>query len=96
MSEHSENVIEELRRIEDETKILEYISTRLREMEKQIENTLFPDRANSILSSDEIQGIVSKMAALRELIDKIEVEIGQLDSRTTEIESLKFKRQTEK
>ncbi len=30
-----------------------------------------------------------------ELIDKIEVEIGQLDSKTTEIESLKFKRQTE-
>ncbi|TFH05128.1 MAG: hypothetical protein E4H14_13385 [Candidatus Thorarchaeota archaeon] len=96
MSEHSENAIEELRRIEDETKILENISTRLREMEKQIENASFPDRVNSILGSDEIQGIVSKMAALRELIDKIEIEIGQLGSRTTEIESLKFKRQTEK
>ncbi|MGY5878817.1 MAG: hypothetical protein RTV31_01145 [Candidatus Thorarchaeota archaeon] len=94
MSEHSENAIEELRRIEDETKILEDVSKRLRQMEKQIENASSPDSTDSPLSPDEIQGIVSKMNALRELIDKIEVEIGQLDSRTTEIESLKFKRQT--
>ena len=94
MSEHSENAIEELRRIEDETKILEDVSKRLRQMKKQIENASSPGSTDSPLSPDEIQGIVSKMNALRELIDKIEVEIGQLDSRTTEIESLKFKRQT--
>ena len=95
MNEHSESTIEELRRIEDETKILEDISKRLRQMEKQIENASSPSSADSPLSTDEIQKIVSKMTALRELIDKIEVEIGQLDSQTTEIESLKFKRQTE-
>jgi hypothetical protein len=89
MSEHSEKAIEELRRIEQDTKVIEDISTRLQDMEKQIEN------AGSSLSSDEIQRIVSKMTALRILIDKIDVEIGQLDSRVSEIESLKFKRQTE-
>ena len=96
MSEHTENAIEELRRIEDETKILEDISTRLRQMETQIEKATSPVSTDSPLGPNEIQVIVSKMAALRELIDKIEVEIGKLDSRTTEIESLKFKRQTEK
>lgn len=95
MNKHSENVIEELQRIEDETKILEDISTRLRQLEKQIENVTSQGSTDSPLSPDEIQRIVSKMTVLRELIDKIEVEIGQLDSRTTEIESLKFKRQTE-
>jgi len=96
MSEHSENVIEELRRIEDETKMLEDISIRLQQMEKQIENATSTTNKDSPLSSDEIQRIVSKLATLRELIDKIEVEIGQLDSNTSEIESLKFKRQNEK
>jgi len=95
MSEHSENAIEEIRRIEKETKILEDVSNRLRQMEKQIENITSSDPASSPLSSDEIQGIVSKMAVLRELIDKIEVEIDQLDSRVSDIESLIFKRQTE-
>jgi len=95
MSEHSENAIEEIRRIETETKILEDVSNRLRQMEKQIENITSSDPASSPLSSDEIQGIVSKMAVLRELIDKIEVEIDQLDSRVSDIESLIFKRQTE-
>ena len=36
MSEHSENAIEELRRIEKETKILEDLSRRLHKLEKQI------------------------------------------------------------
>lgn len=94
MSEQSDTAIEELRRIENETKILEDISTRLREMEKQIDTVTSSDSSSSSLSSDEIQKIVSKMAALRTLIDKIDVEIGQLDSRVSEIESLKFKRRT--
>lgn len=96
MSEHSENALEELRRIEDETKILEDVSKRLRQMEKQIENATSPGSTSSPLGPNDIQRIVTKMASLRDLIDKIEVEIGQLDSGTTEIESLKFKRQTEK
>lgn len=95
VSEHSDNAIEELSRIEKETKILEDVSTRLRQMEKQIENITSSDPASSPLSSDEVQGIVSKMATLRELIDKIEVEIDQLDSRVSDIESLIFKRQTQ-
>ena len=94
MSENSEKAIEELRRIEDETKILEDISKRLRQMEKQIENAASTGSINSPLGPDDIQKIVAKMTALREVIDKIEVEIRQLDSRTAEIESLKFNRQT--
>ncbi|MHA1135536.1 MAG: hypothetical protein ACTSSE_03540 [Candidatus Thorarchaeota archaeon] len=89
MGEHSDNAIEELRRIEKDTKVLEDISTRLRKMEKQLE------KAGSSLSPDEIQQIVTKMTLLRNMIDKIEVEMSQLDSRVSEIESLKFKRRSE-
>lgn len=95
MSENSESAIEELRRIEKETKILEDISIRLKELEKQLVTTASTDNSSSQLSSDEIQKIVSKMTALRNLIDKIDVEIGQLDIRVSDIESLKFKRRTE-
>ncbi len=91
MSEHSENATEELCSIKNETKIVEDISARLRKMEKQIDKVSSSDS----MSSDEIQGIVSKMSVLRELIDKIEVKIGQLDYRVTEIETLRFKRRTE-
>jgi len=89
MSEHSDNAIEELRRIEKDTKILQDLSARLQEMDKQIET------AGTSLTPDEIQQIVGKMAALRTLIDKIEVEMGQLDTKVSDIESLKFKRQSE-
>ncbi len=96
ISEYSENATEELRSIKNEMKIIEDIFTRLRKMEKQIDNVSSSDSTGSPLGSDEIQGIVSKMSALRELIDKIEVKIGQLDSRVTEIETLRFKRRTER
>ncbi|MCK4566729.1 MAG: hypothetical protein KAU48_05400, partial [Candidatus Thorarchaeota archaeon] len=96
ISEYSENASEELRSIKNETKIIEDISARLRQMEKQIDNVSSSDSMSSPLSSDEIQGIVSKMSVLRELIDKIEVKIDQLDSRVTEIETLRFKRRTER
>ena len=96
ISEYSENASEELRSIKNETKIIEDISARLRQMEKQIDNVSSSDSMSSPLSSDEIQGIVSKMSVLRELIDKIEVKIGQLVSRVTEIETLRFKRRTER
>ena len=89
MGEHSDNALEELRRIEKDTKILEDISIRLREMDMQIETTV------TSLTPDEIQQIVGKMTALRNLIDKIEVEMGQLDSKVSDIESLKFKRRSE-
>ena len=89
MSEHSDNAIEELRRIEKDTKILQDLSARLQEMDKRIET------AGTSLTPDEIQQIVGKMAALRTLIDKIEVEMGQLDSKVSDIESLKFKRRSE-
>jgi hypothetical protein len=85
MSEHTNNAIEELRRIEKDTKILEDISARLQLMEGQLE------KAGSSLTPDEIQQIVSKMTQLRSLIEKIEVEMNQLDSRVSDIESLKFK-----
>ncbi|MGY5858749.1 MAG: hypothetical protein RTU63_05230 [Candidatus Thorarchaeota archaeon] len=88
MGEHADNTLEELRRIEEDTKVLADISTQLGKMEKHLET------AGTSLSHDEIQQIVAKMTVLRTLIDKIEVEMGQLDSRVSEIESLKFKRQS--
>jgi len=95
MSEYSENATEDLRSIKNETKIIEDVSVRLRQMENQIDNVLTSDSSRSPLNSDEIQGIISKMSILRELIDKIEVKIDQLDSRVAEIETLRFKRRTE-
>ncbi|MHA1615401.1 MAG: hypothetical protein ACTSYJ_11190 [Candidatus Thorarchaeota archaeon] len=95
MSEYSENATEDLRSIKNETKIIEDVSVRLRQMENQIDNVLTSDSSSSPLNSDEIQGIISKMSILRELIDKIEIKIDQLDSRVTEIETLRFKRRTE-
>ncbi len=96
MSESSENANEEMRSITNEMKIIEDVSVRLRQMEKQIDNVSSSDSMSSSLSPDEIQGIVSKMSVLRELIDKIEVKIDQLDNRVTEIETLRFKRRTER
>ncbi len=93
LSESSENITEELRSIKNETKIIEDISARLRQMEKQFVSS---DSVRSPLSPDEIQGIASKMSVLRELIDKIEVKIDQLDSRVTEIETLRFKHRTKR
>lgn len=96
MSVSFDNATIELRSIKNETKIIEDVSARLLQMEKQIDNTLSSDSMSSPLSADEIQGIVSKMSVLRELIDKIEVKIGQLGSRVTEIETLRFKHRTER
>lgn len=89
MGEQSDSAIEELRRIERDTRILEDISARLQKMEKQLESE------GSSLTPDEIQRIVSKMTVLRNLIDKVEVEMDQLDSRVSEIESLNFKHRSE-
>ena len=96
ISADSENASEELRSIMDETIIIEDISARLKKMKKQIDNASSSDTTSTPLGSDEIQGIVSMMSVLRELIDKIEVTIGQLDSRVTKIETLRFKRRTER
>lgn len=95
MSENSESAIEELRRIEKETKILEDMSIRLKELEKQLETITSSGHSSSELSSSEIQKIVSKLTTLRTLMDKIDIEMKQLDTRVSDIESLKFKRRTE-
>ena len=83
----------EIKQIESETKILSDISNRLKTLEKQLDSA--SDSSTLIHDADEIQILVSKMTTLRDLIDRIEVEISNLDSRATDIESLKFKRQTQ-
>lgn len=89
MEELSYDAIEELRRIEDDMKTIASISSKLREIEKEIEDGNVP------LNPDDLQQIAAKMTSLRTLIDKIEIEIGHLDKKSSEIETLKFKRRTE-
>ncbi len=82
------DAIHELRRMEEDTKIISSISTKLWEIEKEFE------KGNVSLSSNELQHIVSKMASIRAIIDRIEIELSQLDTKSSEIESLNFKRRT--
>ena len=94
MKSHSDEAIKELGRIEDETRILEELSERLKKMERQMENLSSKQSGKSSIDAEYIQVIVTKISALRDLIDKVEVEMDQLDSRIGDIESLRFKRRT--
>ncbi|RDE13868.1 MAG: hypothetical protein C4K48_07595 [Candidatus Thorarchaeota archaeon] len=95
MKSHSDEAIKELGRIEDETRILEELSERLKKMERQMEDISSKHSSTSSIDAEYIQVIVTKISALRDLIDKVEVEMDQLDSRIGDIESLRFKRRTQ-
>jgi chromosome segregation ATPase len=91
MSRRSDETIEELKRIEKDTQILEQLSDRLGVLESKIEELADRKATTSSLSPENIQELVSKITALRNMIDKIEVEMVQLDLRLNDIESLRFK-----
>ncbi len=95
MKSHSDEAIKELSRIEDETRILEELSEPLKRMERRIEDISSKQSSKSSIGAEYIQVIVTKISALRDLIDKVEVEMDQLDSRIGDIESLRFKRRTQ-
>lgn len=95
MKSHSDEAIKELKRIEEETRVLEELSKRLQKMESQMEEISSTQSMNPSYDGDAIQGIVTKITALRDLIDRIEVEMNHLDSRLNTIESFRFKRRTQ-
>jgi hypothetical protein len=94
MNDESTGILEELQKIENETKLLQSIYSILEKLEAQLSDATSPDSIDSPLGPDDIQRIVAKLTELRELIDKIEIEMDALDSHANEIESLKFKRRT--
>jgi uncharacterized coiled-coil protein SlyX len=91
MSGYQDDTIRELKRIEDDTHILQYLSSQLEKLEKKIETLSETTRTEGSLNAEVIQEISTKILALNALIDKIEVEISHLNSRMDDIESLRFK-----
>lgn len=79
---------------EKDTKALENLSHRLMALEGKIEELAILKSMKSSLSAENIQEIASKITALRDLIDKIEIEMQQLNTRINDIESLRFKRRS--
>ncbi|MDH4212855.1 MAG: hypothetical protein OEV85_02940 [Candidatus Thorarchaeota archaeon] len=91
MTRRPDEIVDELKRIEKNPQILETLSNRLGMVESKIEEVTLSKSMKSSFNAENIQEIVSKISALRDLIDKIEVEIEQLNSRINEIETLRFK-----
>jgi outer membrane murein-binding lipoprotein Lpp len=85
-----DDTIDELKRIEDETHILEDLSSQLENLEHKIETLSSSSMAGASVNAEDIQEVSTKIAILNALIDKIEVEISQLNSRMDDIESLRF------
>lgn len=79
---------------EKDVKELENLSRRLGVLEGKIEELITSKSMKSSLSTENIQEIVSKITALRDLIDKIEIEMEHLNTRINDIESLRFKRRS--
>ena len=97
MKDSTDETASELQRIEQETQVISKLSERLDNLEKKMK-VLSDSRgdAPSSQTSADLQKIIMKITSLRELIDRIEIEIGQLDSRMDDIESLRFKHRSEK
>lgn len=96
MRDPNDDTLGELQKIEEKTKVLENLSTRLDVLEKQMENLTRPKLSVPHgIDRKDFQRIITKISSLRELIDKIEIEINHLDSRITDIESLRFKHRTD-
>ena len=92
---HSVKTSKEPSRAEDEARVLEELSGRLKKMERRLEDISSRRPNKPSIDAEHIQRIVAKISALRDLIDKVEVEMDQLDSRIGDIESLRFKRRTQ-
>ncbi|TFG32058.1 hypothetical protein EU527_11045 [Candidatus Thorarchaeota archaeon] len=96
MKDANKDALEELQKIEQKTQIIGKLSERLEKLENQMrEIAQSATSTSSSIDKNDFQKIVTKVTTLRELIDKIEIEIDQLDSRITDIESLRFKHRTE-
>jgi methyl-accepting chemotaxis protein len=91
MSHRSDDTLGDLKRMERDKRILEQLFDRLSVLESRMEKLSNRKSTGSSRSTENVQEIVSKISALRDMIDKIEVEMEQLDSRINDIESLRFK-----
>jgi len=91
MARRWQEEIDELKSIEKDTQVLENLSLRLGLLEGKIDELAISKPMKTSPSTENLQEIVSKITALRDLIDKIEIEIEQLNTRINDIESLRFK-----
>jgi uncharacterized phage infection (PIP) family protein YhgE len=95
MTHHLDDTTDELNLTNKKPQTLERLVGRLGVLETQIQGLTLLQSMNSSLSAENIQEVVTKISALRSLIDKIEVEMEQLNSRINDIESLRFKSRSE-
>jgi outer membrane murein-binding lipoprotein Lpp len=91
MSNHQDDTLRELKRIEEDTHLLQDLSSQLEKLEQKIETLSLATRTEASMNAEGIQEISTKISTLSALIDKIEVEISHLNSRIDDIESLRFK-----
>jgi seryl-tRNA synthetase len=75
----------------EDSHVLQALSSRLRELERRIEAVTEAETKTVSIRSEDVQEISAKITALTTLIDKVEVEINQLNSRIDNIESLQFR-----
>ncbi|TFG33966.1 hypothetical protein EU527_05780 [Candidatus Thorarchaeota archaeon] len=96
MKDSGKDALKELQMIEHKTKIMENLSKRLETLEHQMTTLSQSDiHPQSLIDKNDLQKIITKITTLRDLIDKIEIEVDQLDARITDIEALRFKHRTE-
>jgi len=91
MARRRQDETDGMKSIEKDTEVLESLSHKLGILEEKIEELMISKSMKSSLSTENIQEIVSKITALRDLIDKVEIEMEQLNTRINDIESLRFK-----
>ena len=97
MNETKDDAVRELQRIEKENQVISKLSECLEELEEKMKQISQTDQVQpSSTNSEDLQKIILKITSLRELIDRVEIEIDQLNSRIDGIESLRFKHRTEK
>jgi seryl-tRNA synthetase len=80
----------------EDSHVLQALSFRLRELERKIEAATEAETKTVSIRLEDVQEISAKITALTTLIDKVEVEINQLNSRIDNIESLQFRHRSRK
>ncbi len=96
MKDSATDTTQESEEIKQQMQVISKLTERLDKLEEQIKaiSQASPTHSSS-QTFDYFQKIIMKITSLRELIDKVEIEIDQLNSRMDGIESLRFKHRTE-
>jgi uncharacterized small protein (DUF1192 family) len=95
MVHHPDEKVDDMNLSETDAQFLDQLLHRLGVLEGKIERLTTTDYMNSTLSAVSIQEITTKISTLRDLIDKIEMELEQMNSRLSDIELLRFKYRSE-